>query len=354
MAGFLGKPAMAKTYRFVYCSDVHYGLFRHFRGKDGVSSSEVSRAMIAGFKQLPATQLPADGGLGAGEKAGKPEFIICTGDIANRMEYGVQPATLSWQEFCRDWYGEINVPLCLVPGNHDISNAIGYPFPLSPERDATDAVGIYNEAMRPDTLLTAETFCYDRDRVHYVVQLDKLRLVLMGMWPDGLQRRWFEREVAAADSVMPAIIFTHDPPEADAKHFTNPLGSHDINSRDRFENLLSDTCSVTDYLGEPVANWDTLACFFRRHPFIKAYFHGDKNYNEFYDWKGPRQNISLPVFRVDSPMKGEYTAADERKLSFIYIIVDTDRRRLTARECLWNSTAAPGELQWGETRTIDY
>lgn len=50
---------------------------------------------------------------------------------------------------------------------------------------------------------------------------------------------------------------------------------------------------------------------------IKAYFHGDKNYNEFYTWNGVNGTIDLPVFRVDSPMKGEYSSADERS-TFLY------------------------------------
>ena len=41
--------------RFIYCSDVHYGLEREFRGKE-VGSDEVSRAMLATFKLLSETR----------------------------------------------------------------------------------------------------------------------------------------------------------------------------------------------------------------------------------------------------------------------------------------------------------
>lgn len=196
-------PAGGRTYRFVYCSDLHYGLTREFRGRSGVTASEVSRAMLAAIGQLPATFLPDDGGVGAGTLAGKPDFVVCTGDIANRMEKGVQPAAQSWAQFCRDWGAVSDIPLYLVPGNHDVSNAIGYTKPLTPPRDATSAAGIFNRAMRPATAVGEADFDYARDRVRYVVPLDGVRLVMIGMWPDTLARGWFEREVAARDSVTP-------------------------------------------------------------------------------------------------------------------------------------------------------
>lgn len=57
----------------------------------------------------------------------------------------------------------------------------------------------------------------------------------------------------------------------------------------------------------------------------------------------------MPVFRVDSPMKGEYSEADESLLSFTVVCIDTDSMMLTARECLWN-TGVP--VKWGRTATI--
>ncbi len=66
--------------RFIYCSDVHYGLEREFRGKE-VGSDEVSRAMLATFKLLSETRLPEDSGVGAGIKFGSPDFVVCTGDM---------------------------------------------------------------------------------------------------------------------------------------------------------------------------------------------------------------------------------------------------------------------------------
>ena len=44
----------------------------------------------------------------------------------------------------------------------------------------------------------------------------------------------------AVDASTPIILFTHDQPDVEAKHFINPNGAHDINADDQFENLLAD------------------------------------------------------------------------------------------------------------------
>ena len=331
---------------FIYCSDVHYGLEREFRG-DTVSADSVSRAMLEAFRILEHTALPPDGGIDEGKMFGTPDFVICTGDIANRMEDGVQSANASWQQFLSDWEGVS--PLFLVPGNHDISNAIGYTKPLEPERDPSSAVGIYNIMMSPDTLLAPEDFDYSCNRTHFAFVTDSIRFVFMGMWPDATMREWYEDSLG--DDGLPTLLFTHDPPEAEAKHFTNPRKPNDINPEDGFQNLLSDTCSVRDTDARPKGNWRVLEDFIADHPEIRAYFHGDCNYNEFYTWKGVDGRISLPVFRVDSPMKGEYSSEDETLLSFIVVTIDTGTRLLTARECLWNTGMRPG-IKWGESATV--
>lgn len=173
--------------RFIYCSDLHYGIDREFRGAESVPADSVSRAMLRSFGLLENAVLPDDGGAGGGRVFGKPDFIVCTGDIANRMESGVQTASASWRQFLRDW-AEYLDRLYLVPGNHDISNAIGYPKPMCPERDASSAAGIYNMAMRPDTAVRAENFDYGTDRTHYTFVVDSVRFVFMGMWPDSCMR----------------------------------------------------------------------------------------------------------------------------------------------------------------------
>ena len=304
--------------RFIYCSDLHYGLERDFRGEEDVPADSVSRAMI-------------------------------TGDIANRMQHGVQTASESWTQFCRDWEEYLD-RMCLVPGNHDISNAIGYPKPMSPDKDAASAAGIYDMMMSPDAVVTADDFDYAVHKTHYTFVADSIRFVFMGMWPDSHMREWYSGTVDAGEDI-PVLLFTHDPPEADAKHFTNPWKPHDINSADKFENLLTDTCSVRSIDRAPKDNWRSLERFLSSHPEIKAWFHGDWNYNEFYTWTGVDGTVSLPVFRVDSPMKGDYSSVDETLLSYIVVTVDADSRLLTARECLWNPDGAAG-IRWGASCTI--
>ena len=335
--------------RFVYCSDLHYGLVRDFRGEEDVPADSVSRAMIASFGLLEKTALPLDGGVGQGQVFGEPEFIVCTGDIANRMQHGVQTASESWTQFCRDWEEYLD-RMYLVPGNHDISNAIGYPKPMSPDKDAASAVGIYDMMMSPDTAVTADNFDYAVHKTHYTFVADSIRFVFVGMWPDSHMREWYSGTVETGEDI-PVLLFTHDPPDADAKHFTNPWRPHDINSADKFENLLTDTCSVRSIDRTPKDNWQELERFLSSHPEIKAWFHGDWNYNEFYTWTGVDGTVSLPVFRVDSPMKGDYSSVDETLLSYIVVTVDAGSRLLTARECLWNPDGAAG-IRWGASCTV--
>jgi hypothetical protein len=96
------------------------------------------------------------------------------------------------------------------------------------------------------------------------------------------------------------------------------------------------------------------ADFLLKHHNIKAYFHGHSNFNEFYSWTGPKNNVNLPCFRVDSPMKGKKSSKDETKLSFQLISIDSDKKQLTVRECFWN--ADPNNtneiLKWSEPKTI--
>ncbi|MEP6614477.1 MAG: hypothetical protein ABJA76_21380 [Mucilaginibacter sp.] len=62
------------------------------------------------------------------------------------------------------------------------------------------------------------------------------------------------------------------------------------------------------------------------------------NWNEYYTYPGPDNDVKLPVFRVDSPMKGKYSAKDEKLLSFQLIALDPESQNITVRECLWNTT----------------
>lgn len=330
---------------FVFMSDPHYGLEREFRGRT-VSAEVVNRAMAEAVAALPAQQLPDDGGVRAGEEVGALDFVVCGGDIANRMEQGVQPASESWRQFAGTWLAPGMPRVWLLAGNHDLSNAIGYVRPLDPERDATCAAEIFNRTMHPDTLRTAATFDYATDRVRYSFVWSGIRFVFAGMWPDTPTRGWLA-EALAGDGDMPSLLFTHSEPDAEAKQFINPYGDHSINAEDGFENLIGDTCSV-GRKGIPVREYRQLAAFLRTQPTIGAWFHGNTNYNEFYTWRGPDGDLALPVFRVDSPMKGERSDEDESLLSFHVVCIDAAARTMTVREYLWNRTPAC----WGESATV--
>ncbi len=324
----------ARQIRFVFISDLHYGLVREFRGHEA-TADEVNRVMAAAVRALPDQTFPDDGGLGAGERIGTLDFVVCGGDIANRMEPGVQSAAASWAQFARTWLVEGMPPMWLLPGNHDISNAIGYTKPLSPARDATCAAEIYNRTMHPPVPETAATFDYSVDRVVCSFVYEGIRFAFVGVWPDA----WARRRLGAmldADSGTPCLLFTHMPPEAEADRFTNPYGRHTINPTDGFENLICDTCSV-DSKGTPLREYRLLASFVKEHPNLRVWFHGHTNYDEFYTWRGPDGDLSLPVFRVDSPMKGEISEADETRLSFLVVNVDTCTREVCARSYLWNA-----------------
>ena len=151
------------------------------------------------------------------------------------------------------------------------------------------------------------------------------------------------------------IVFTHDQPDVEAKHFINPNGRHDVNATDRFENLLADTfADGTTIDASSVTEQRALEAFLGRHRNITAYFHGNSNWNQFYDWVGPGRSVVLHTFRVDSPMKGDVSSRDERKLSFQVVTIDTASRLMTVRECLWNADPRhpDGPIEWGGSTTV--
>jgi hypothetical protein len=101
-----------------------------------------------------------------------------------------------------------------------------------------------------------------------------------------------------------------------------------------------------------VAEQRDLERFLARHRNVTAYFHGNSNWNEFYDWHGPSHLVTMHTFRVDSPMKGAVSAGDETRLSFQVATIDTLTHDLTVSECLWNADPMKPAVSWGESRTV--
>lgn len=349
--------------QFVFTSDVHYGITRaHFRGADSVPSTVVNRAMIAAMNRLPGTATPDDNGAGGGRLIGHLDGILITGDIANREETGIQPAAASWRQFEADFDHEIatkdgqgkSTPILLGPGNHDISDAIGFWRPVNPATDASSMAGIYNRMMQPDRPRTAATYNYNTDKIHFFRDIAGVRLMFVNGWPDSLEQDWMEKQLKGMAPGTPVLLFTHSNPDVETRWFTNPNGNHGINATDKFENLLPEICRDGPALKDStLIEQRGLVAFLRRHPEIRAYFHGHNNYTEYYRWQGPDKSISLPCFRVDSPMKGKFSSKDETLLSFQLITIDPRKMKMTVRECRWNGN--PGDasvLKWGKTKTM--
>jgi 3',5'-cyclic AMP phosphodiesterase CpdA len=347
--------------QFVFTSDLHYGITRPaFRGNSDVDSQVVNRALVAQINRIPEAVFPNDGGNGADQLVGSFDFMAIGGDVANRAEVTetntIQSAAKSWSQFRMDYIDGLKLhdragagtPLYVVPGNHDVSNAIGSYKPMKPAIDKTALAEIYNLMLRPPTLKTMDNLDYPGDKMLVSHDIGGMHFVFITLWPDSSVRAWMENDLKNVSAGTPVIIFAHDPPEGDAKHFINPGGKHDMNQTDQYENLLSD--QFTDMVTER----RSLEAFLLKHPNITAYFHGHNNWNQFYDWTGPDNAFALHTFRVDSPMKGRFSSADEKKLSYQIATIDTAARTMTVREVLWN--ANPNDpnspVIWGGSTTV--
>jgi hypothetical protein len=77
-----------------------------------------------------------------------------------------------------------------------------------------------------------------------------------------------------------------------------------------------------------------------------AYFHGNEHINGAYTYTGPDNDISLNVFRVDSPMKGSLSATDASKLAFKLVSTDSNSNTMTVRDYMWNTK------RWGATTNV--
>jgi hypothetical protein len=311
-------------------------------------------------------RFPNDGGIRAGAVVGPIDFVAEGGDIANREEVDdgvrIQPASVSWRQFVADYVDGMHVtdraghktPVLMVPGNHDVSNAVGFYKPMTPPIDRTPLVEIFNRMTMPAVPRTTSTYDYRTDRMFYTRDVGGVHFVFLDVWPDSVMRARMDADLAHLTADTPVVVFTHDQPDVEAKHFRNPNGAHDINSRDRFENLLADQFADGPSVDLPSRlEQVALERFLKAHASIRAYFHGNSNWNEFYDWFGPNHTIALHTFRVDSPIKGAMSATDERRLSF-QVATISPAGVMTVRECLWNADPLHPNVpvRWGSTVTV--
>jgi 3',5'-cyclic AMP phosphodiesterase CpdA len=139
---------------FLYTSDAHYGIKRSVVFGSYSNAAQVNGLMIRSMNNMTNEILPSDSGIKAGQRIGAIDFVAMTGDIANRQESAkaIQSAAASWGQFKNDYINNINVldksgnkaALYLTPGNHDVSNAIGYTKTLLPATDDTVMLNLYN------------------------------------------------------------------------------------------------------------------------------------------------------------------------------------------------------------------
>lgn len=352
--------------QFVFTSDAHYGLTRRaFRGHTHVDASTVNRALVAGINALPNLSFPDDGGVRGGSTVGSLDFLVEGGDVANREEVedgvAIQAAAESWAQFERDYLQGVKTvnadgaptTVFVVPGNHDASDAVGFYKPMTPTNDPRALIAIENLMRQPGAPLTVRTFDCNRDRLFAGTTVRGVRFQFLHIWPDSNMRARMAADIDD-DPRTPVIVFTHDQPDVEAKHFINPNGAHDVNRHDQFENLLADVFADGSSISQNSTHEQMqLESFLTRHPQITGYFHGNSNWHHGYEWNGPHRTARIHVFRADSPMKGAVSAYDERRLSFEVVSIDPGRQIMTVRECLWKAegagTVAP---VWGDSMTV--
>ncbi|MEI6753410.1 MAG: metallophosphoesterase [Paludibacter sp.] len=360
----------------IYTSDSHYGIARSvFQGATTVNAQKVNQEMIAKLNGMSLVTFPSDNGVKSAQVVGPIDYVINTGDIANRQETGdplktppvanIQSAAASWAQFKIDYIDGITLKnrsnqktnFLLLPGNHDVSNTIGYYKAMTPAYDSTSYLNIYNSMM--PTPVVSKNFDYKVNKVNYSKNIGGVHFMFVTLWPDSANRKWMDLDLVNVSSKTPVVIFTHDQPDIETKHLFNPNVPSTINSSNKFENMVEEKCKDGLLTTAPsTLEQRGFALWVKAHPNVKAYFHGNTNYNQFYVYTGPDKNIALRTFRVDSPLKGEstnpaYSGADEKKLSYQVISLDSVSRNMTVRECLWNPTATNGApVQWGASITL--
>lgn len=330
---------------FIFLSDVHFGLTKkEFRNKQNVDAFEVNKALVQSINFLQSSK-----------QIGKIESVIITGDIANRMEAGVQNASLSWKQFLEIYDDSLHIKnqkgnkaeLWVTPGNHDMSNAIGFHRTMKPKKDAGSMIGIYN--LMFNTKYKTLDFDSTNHRIHYSKDLAGVHFVFLSLYLDSAERVWLDQDLSRVSTTTPVLLFAHSIPDVESRFFQNPNGIHDINEIDKFENLTPEMFKDGNSIQlEPIIEQQGFANYIKNHPNIKAYFHGHENFTEFYIYQGPDNDIHLPCIRVDSPMKGRESVKDETKLSFQILSFNKKSKKLLIKECFWNTKKMNESVSWGQ------
>jgi alkaline phosphatase len=361
----------ATTTTFLYTSDAHYGIKRSVVFGSYSNAVQVNGLMIRSMNNMPNEILPSDSGINAGKQVGYIDFIAMTGDISNRQESSkkIQSATTSYAQFKTDYVNNVSIldksgnkaGLYLTPGNHDVSNAIGYPKTLAPATDDAVMFNLYNSFMKPATPLVAGNYNYASQRIVYSKDIGGVHFVFLSMWPDSSIRPLIDADLAKmSNQSAPVVLFTHDEPNIETKHLTSDLTTASaFDWTKSFENLVTDVVADLDTAGKLTTSSPSttaqkgLADWLATKKNVVAYFHGNNNLFENYTWTGTSNQINLNVFRVDSPMKGSVSGidaidgkGDPSKLSYNVVTIDSSAQNMTVREYLWQ------QKKWGTSKTI--
>lgn len=376
------------TVQFLFTSDCHFGdvttVAAAFQGATAsVDAVEVNSRLRDAMNLLPGLAAPSDYGVNAGVAFGNFDFLANTGDIGSKsvippLSNGNSAATSfgQWKAIyadgltLKDRTGAA-LPIFLTPGNHDVSNALGGPDVMNPASDPTGFVNVYNWTMKPAAPLLTTEFNYNMHKVFSVKVFGGMHFVFLNMWLDAEMREKLEPYLATLTSSTPVFIFAHMPPEQTGANFRDPASNGlDFPWTGGFSNYFRDAMNISNVVAPatavttataPTKEVKDLATFLKAHKNIVAWFHGHDNFNQFRTWNGENSvsvdntmtQLAIPVFRVDSPMKGKDSAKDPKKLSFQVVSIDTAKKLFTVRECLWNKTnTAGGAVGWGATETF--
>jgi len=345
---------------FIFTSDLHFGLTKDkFKSNHKVSAYEVNKALAGVMQHLVGQKIPSDSGVQSSQIINGIEALVITGDIANRMEDGIQSATKSWEEFKKVYIDSLKIKqanhkktqLLLVPGNHDMSNAIGFHRKMNPKKDPASMIGIY-KLMFPKQQVTQ--FDSSVCRIHYSKDLNGVHFIFLSLYPDSAERVWMEKDLKNIAIKTPVLLFAHSIPNVEPRFFENPNGIHDINEEDKFENLVPERYKDgKDVKGLTTIEQNAFVSFIKKHSNIKVYFHGHENFTEYYTYFGPNKDIALNCIRTDSPMKGRLSAKDETKLAFELVSINSNTGLMTVREILWNANQNMNLINWGSMTNIN-
>ena len=420
--GDFAAALVSGVVNFLYTSDNHYGIIRPiFQGGFNVSAQAVNEAMIAKMNTIPAQTFPADGGVAAGQTVGQVDFLVTTGDLANRSEtnssitaknftylgnsvsypgsasYVTPVSAVTWSQFQNDYLGTNNtgnraggllaltnslgqgIPVFLSPGNHDISDALGMTDKINAANvDATSYVQIYNRmtpysGKAPITNGAFSAASYTNLLVNYSFDIGGVHVMSVNMFPDKNVLNWMSADIANVPSSTPVLVFCHAPlnmAAGETKIFGNPATPTSTAAGD-IPFTLSGVDGASSYVDMNAAK-QYVADWLMTHPNVRGLLSGHDNFNGSTNWNGQDPNGTLiasrdavwsgvPLFRVDSPMKGDISGTSatdkigvETNLSFQVYSFDLATRRLTEREYLYDSTGNPATSgAWGQSTTVD-